>query len=104
MLAVLALDGPTARDTLAALLWPEVPLKTANVSLRQRVFRLRRRTGNDLMRTGDVLALAEDIAIDGLRDWQEYIDDIGRLLQAPPTRAPTIGIAVTSTDAGGHCH
>jgi len=43
-------------------------------------------------------------AIDGLRDWQEYIDDIGRLLQAPPTRAPTIGIAVTSTDAGGHCH
>jgi DNA-binding SARP family transcriptional activator len=68
LLAVLALDGPTARDTLAALLWPEVPLKTANVSLRQRVFRLRRRTGNDLMRTGDVLALAEDIAIDGLRD------------------------------------
>jgi hydrogenase-1 operon protein HyaE len=43
-------------------------------------------------------------AIDGLRDWQEYIDEIGRLLQAPPTRAPSVGIAVTSTDAGGHCH
>lgn len=44
-------------------------------------------------------------AIDGLRDWQDYVEEIGRLLQAPPTRAPSIGIAVKSAgDTGGHCH
>ena len=64
MLAVLALDGATARDTLAAWLWPDVPLKTANLSLRQRIFRLRRRTSHDLVRTGLALALADGVVVD----------------------------------------
>ncbi len=33
-------------------------------------------------------------AIDGLRNWHEYIEETQRLLDAEPTRAPSIGIAV----------
>jgi hydrogenase-1 operon protein HyaE len=45
-------------------------------------------------------------AIDGLREWREYLDELGALLTAPPGRAPTIGIAVTAAgaDDGHHCH
>jgi hydrogenase-1 operon protein HyaE len=45
-------------------------------------------------------------AIDGLRDWQEYVDELGRLLDAPPSRAPSIGIAVKASgaDDAHHCH
>ena len=35
-------------------------------------------------------------AIDGLRNWDEYVDEMTRLAQAPVTRPPTIGIAVTT--------
>lgn len=44
-------------------------------------------------------------AIDGLRDWRDYLDEVARLLDAEPTRPPAVGIAVKS--AGGdapHCH
>jgi hydrogenase-1 operon protein HyaE len=45
-------------------------------------------------------------AIDGLREWQAYVEELSRLLESEPTRAPTIGIAVA---AEGHaaargCH
>jgi hydrogenase-1 operon protein HyaE len=45
-------------------------------------------------------------AIDGLRDWQEYLDLLGPLLEAPPARAPSIGIAVKTAgaDDGHSCH
>jgi hydrogenase-1 operon protein HyaE len=33
-------------------------------------------------------------AIDGLRNWDEYLDEVGQLLAAAPTRPPSIGIAV----------
>jgi hydrogenase-1 operon protein HyaE len=45
-------------------------------------------------------------AIDGVRDWNEYTDTLARLLVAPATRPPTIGIAVQAageTD-GPACH
>lgn len=42
-------------------------------------------------------------AVDGLRTWEEYVEDVRRLLDAGPTRAP-IGIAVTSAGAAGRCH
>ena len=44
-------------------------------------------------------------AVDGLRDWSEYGAEVVRLLEAEPTRPPTIGITVTSAggDAGA-CH
>jgi hydrogenase-1 operon protein HyaE len=41
-------------------------------------------------------------AIDGLRNWQDYVDEVERLLTAEPTRAP-IGIAATNA-AGSGCH
>jgi len=45
-------------------------------------------------------------AIDGLRDWQDYVDGIGALLEAAPSRPPAIGIAVHAapTDSSPHCH
>ena len=33
-------------------------------------------------------------AVDGLRIWDEYVTEVARLLDAPPTRPPTVGIAV----------
>ncbi len=38
-------------------------------------------------------------AVDGLRDWGEYVAEISRLLDAPPARPPSIGIAVTAPGA-----
>jgi len=35
-------------------------------------------------------------AVDGLRDWNEYVREVARLLEAAPTRPPTIGIAVNT--------
>jgi hydrogenase-1 operon protein HyaE len=43
-------------------------------------------------------------AVDGLRNWDEYVEDVQRLLAAEPTRAPTVGIAVRSAGAAGACH
>jgi len=45
-------------------------------------------------------------AIDGLREWQEYVAELGALLTAQPTRPPSIGIAVQSAGPGDvpHCH
>ena len=34
-------------------------------------------------------------AVDGLREWGEYIAEVARLLEAPSARAPSIGIAVS---------
>ena len=43
-------------------------------------------------------------AIDGLRNWEEYVEEMQRLLTAEPTRAPSIGIAVKTAGDAGHCH
>jgi hydrogenase-1 operon protein HyaE len=45
-------------------------------------------------------------AIDGLRDWQVYLDEMAALLAAEPVRPPSIGIAVTAAgEPPGHgCH
>jgi len=45
-------------------------------------------------------------AIDGLRDWPVYVDELSRLLAAEPTRPPTVGIPVTAAGdpAGRGCH
>jgi hydrogenase-1 operon protein HyaE len=42
-------------------------------------------------------------AIDGLRNWSDYVDEIARLLEALPTRPPSIGIAVTGPGADSGC-
>ena len=43
-------------------------------------------------------------AIDGLRNWDEYLDGLRALLEAPPTRPPTVGIPVRGAGgAAGGC-
>lgn len=42
-------------------------------------------------------------AIDGLRDWDEYLREVTRLLAAEPTRPPAIGIPVAG-GAASNCH
>jgi len=42
--------------------------------------------------------------VDGLRNWDEYVEDVARLLAAAPARPPTVGVAVKGAgDAGGVC-
>jgi len=35
-------------------------------------------------------------AIDGLREWQIYLEELSHLLEAEPVRPPSVGIAVTT--------
>lgn len=65
LLALLAVDGHVARDRIAAWLWPEADsLGRANLSLRQRLFRLRRECGHPLVETGLTLSLADGVRVD----------------------------------------
>jgi hydrogenase-1 operon protein HyaE len=43
-------------------------------------------------------------AIDGLRDWDDYLAETARLLAAPVTRPPSIGIAVRPAGEAPTCH
>ena len=38
-------------------------------------------------------------AVDGLRTWHDYVNEIARLLAAPPARPPGIAIPVRATNA-----
>jgi hydrogenase-1 operon protein HyaE len=42
-------------------------------------------------------------AVDGLREWSDYVERLAELLAAEPTRPP-IGIAIGSAGDGPHCH
>lgn len=42
-------------------------------------------------------------AVEGLRNWDEYIAEVARLLDAPPTRPPAVGIAVKGAGESGAC-
>lgn len=64
LLAWLALEGPTSRGRLAALLWPDSDAAQARNALRQRLFHLRRLAGAELVLGVGVLALAEGVAHD----------------------------------------
>jgi DNA-binding SARP family transcriptional activator len=64
LLAWLALEGPTPRERLAALLWPGSETEAARNALRQRLFRLRRQLGAELVEGQAVLALAAGVVHD----------------------------------------
>jgi DNA-binding SARP family transcriptional activator len=86
LLALLAFDGPLSRQRAAALLWPDAEPQKARNSLRQRLFRLRRAAGVDLILEGSALALAPGVPHD-LADLQARLDDdpaaaMGELLGA----------------------
>ena len=65
LLALLAVDGATTRGKAAALLWPDVDDDAARNNLRQRLHRLRRRSGRDVaLTTADTLRLADGVSHD----------------------------------------
>jgi DNA-binding SARP family transcriptional activator len=64
LLAWLALQGATARDRMAQLLWPDSDAAAARNALRQRLFRLRRLCGRDLVSGTQLLVLAKGLQHD----------------------------------------
>ena len=78
LLAYLAVEGPTSRGRLAALLWPDVDEERARGNLRQRLMRLKRTTGAELVVGNPQATLAAGIAHD--------LDDGHDLLQAIEAR------------------
>ena len=67
LLAYLALHGESARNTLAALLWPDAEPDGARNNLRQALFKLRRVARQDLISGSTHLGLAPDVGVDALR-------------------------------------
>ncbi len=64
LLALLALDGAAARDSVARLLWPTQTPARALASLRQRRFRLGRSAGQAVVDGDETLRLAAGVAHD----------------------------------------
>ena len=58
LLAWLALEGPSSREHLAALLWPDSPAEASRNALRQRLFRLRKLAGAELVNGAATLQLS----------------------------------------------
>ena len=109
LLAYLALEGPTPRARLAALLWPDADDERARGNLRQRLLRLKRTTGVDLV-TGTAHAhLAAEVELDlfGTHELLQAIDPeqagaLGEWLEAQRERrrrARTETLAAQSSEA-----
>lgn len=64
--ALLALDGPCARDTLAGRLWAESNQRQAANNLRKHVSRLRALTGHAIFDAAATVRLLEDVRVDVL--------------------------------------
>ena len=64
LLAWLAIEGPTARSRLAAVLWPDSDIESARNALRQRLFQLRRQLGVEVVQGQATLALAAGVQHD----------------------------------------
>ncbi|WP_330833923.1 ATP-binding protein [Piscinibacter sp.] len=75
LLAWLALEGPTPRARLAALLWPASEPALARNTLRQRLFQLRKQVGADLISGTATLALAAGVGHD-LDDSNDLLGDV----------------------------
>jgi len=64
LLAWLAIEGPTSRERMARLLWPESDDEAARNALRQRIFKLRKVAGGEIVVGRTTLALAAGITHD----------------------------------------
>ena len=64
LLALLALEGPLTRARAATLLWPEAEPQKARNNLRQRLFRVRRAAGCEIVAERPALALAPEVEHD----------------------------------------
>lgn len=126
LLALLAVDGPLPRARAAALLWPDAEPQKARNSLRQRLFRLRRGAGSDVVVEGSTLALADGIEHDlsalparvaddpsaaagellgsfGYEDCEEFDDWVrGARERVRVLRRDAIAAALAHEEAGGH--
>jgi DNA-binding SARP family transcriptional activator len=83
LLAWLAIEGPTRRARLAALLWPDASEESARTALRQRVFQLRRRFGTELLADGPLVALGPEVThdLDGAHSVLDGVElDLGSAL------------------------
>ena len=75
LLALVALDGPVPRGRLAAWLWPQGSPSAALGNLRQRLYRLQRRCGDNLVPSqGDLLSIDTRVGVqlapdDGTDTW-----------------------------------
>ncbi len=74
--AWLAIEGPTARERLALLLWPDAGIESSRNNLRQRLFNLRKRFGDELIGGRTVVALGPRVAHD-LDGADTLLGDIG---------------------------
>ena len=97
LLAWLALEGPTPRERLATLLWPDSSAEAARNALRQRLFRLRKHVGLELVSGSTVLALAGDVQHD-LSDSSALLGDLA-LQTAPRSTAGWPGAAPVNAPA-----
>jgi len=64
LLALVALDGPVPAAHATALLWPDADHRRADTNLRQRLFRLRRELGVNVVASGQWLQLAPGVQTD----------------------------------------
>jgi DNA-binding SARP family transcriptional activator len=64
LLAWLALEGPTPRNRLAQLLWPDSDSEAARNALRQRLFQMKKLLGHELVSGSTMLALAPGVSHD----------------------------------------
>lgn len=74
LLAWLAIEGSTSRTRLAQLFWPDSEPKSGRNSLRQRLFKLKRQTGVDLVVGTATLTLAQGVLHD-LHDADSVLGD-----------------------------
>ncbi len=75
LLAWLVLEGPTSRDRLGELLWPDSPPAQARTTLRQRLFKLRQALGEDVA-TGSPLLHLVDATVHDLADSPSLLGDL----------------------------
>jgi DNA-binding SARP family transcriptional activator len=113
LLAYLAVEGPSSRADLAQKLWPDVDAERARGNLRQRLLRLKRQAGVDLVAGTAVAALAPGIShdLDGDADllacialadtagFADWLDGARRTRRA--ARAERIAAASAQSEAAG---
>lgn len=85
LLAWLAVEGPTPRDRLAAILWPDNSAAHGRNTLRQRLFRLKKVLGDDIAVGSPVLRLVDGVSHD-LDDAPALLGELG-LPDAPEVDA-----------------
>ncbi|MEO6407783.1 MAG: BTAD domain-containing putative transcriptional regulator [Burkholderiaceae bacterium] len=94
LLAYLAIVGVTRRKLLAERLWPEVPPARAGANLRQRLLRLRKSIGCELLVGTAVASLRPDVHID------VRVGGLDNDVSGAPCSDELLA-GVTASDAGG---